>query len=48
MELQKLFQAPKPSHGFVLMHEVGLLPHLFAEIDRLTAVRDTRSAAAQE
>ena len=23
MELQKLFQAPKPSHGFVLMHEVA-------------------------
>ena len=47
MELQKLLQAPKPSHGFVLMHEVGLLTHLFPEIDRLTAVRDTRSAAAQ-
>ena len=47
MELQKLFQAPRPSHGFVLMHEVGLLPHLFPEIDRLTAARDTRSVAAQ-
>ena len=43
MELQKLFQAPKPSHGFVLMHEVGLLPHLFPEIERLAVVRDTRS-----
>ena len=48
MELQKLFQAPEPSHGFVLMHEVGLLPHLFPEIDRLTAARDTQSSAAQE
>ncbi len=47
MELQKLFQAPKPSHGFVLMHEVGLLTHLFPEIDRLTAIHDTRSAASQ-
>ena len=47
MELQKLFQAPKPSHGFVLMHEAGLLPYLFPEIDRLTTVRDTRSAASQ-
>ncbi len=44
MELQKLFQAPRPSHGFVLMHEVGLLPHLFPEIDRLTTVRDARAA----
>ena len=47
MELQKLFQASKPSHGFVLMHEVGLMPHLFPEIDRLTAACDTQSAAAQ-
>ncbi len=46
MELQKLFQAPKPSHGFVLMHEVGLLPHLFPEIDRLAAVQDDRSVAS--
>jgi tRNA nucleotidyltransferase/poly(A) polymerase len=48
MELQKLFQAPKPSHGFVLMHEVGLLPYLFPEIDRLTTVRDARWSAASQ
>ena len=47
MELQKLFQAPSPSHGFVLMHEVGLLPHLFPEIDRLAAVHDAHSTALQ-
>ena len=47
MELQKLFQAPKPSHGFVLMHEVGLLPHLFPEIDHLTSVHDTQPSTAQ-
>ena len=47
MELQKLFQAPKPSHGFVLMREVGLLSQLFPEIDRLASVRDTRLAAPQ-
>ena len=46
MELQKLFQAPSPSHGFVLMHEVGLLPHLFAEIERLAAHRDVEAAAS--
>ena len=46
MELQKLFQAPGPSHGFVLMHEVGLLAHLFPEIDRQTIVHDPRSAAS--
>ena len=48
MELHKLFQAPKPSHGFGLMHEVGLLSHLFPEIDRLTTMHDARSAASQE
>ncbi len=48
MELQKLFQAPEPSHGFVLMHEVGLLPHLFPEIDRLTAIHDAPSAAVSQ
>ena len=48
MELQKLFQAPKPSHGFVLMHEVGLLPHLFAEIERLATHRDAEAAASSE
>ena len=47
MELQKLFQAPRPSHGFVLMHEVGLLPHLFPEIERLTTLDLRRLAAAQ-
>lgn len=47
MELQKLFQAPNPSHGFVLMHEVGLLSHLFPEIDRLTTVHDARLSASQ-
>ena len=45
MELQKLFQATTPSHGFVLMHEVGLLPHLFPEIERLTTVYDPRAAS---
>ena len=48
MELHKLFQAPRPSHGFVLMHEVRLLPHLFPEIDRLAALPDARSATSQE
>ena len=48
MELQKLFQAPKPSHGFVLMHEVGLLAHLFAEIGGLATHRDVEAAASPE
>lgn len=47
MELQKLLQAPKPSHGFVLMYEVGLLAHLFPEVERLADVGDARSAASQ-
>ena len=48
MELQKLFQAPKPSHGFILMREVGLLSHLFPEIERLTAFRNPRQGVARE
>lgn len=47
MELQKLFQASKPSHGFILMHEVGLLPHLFPEVEDLTIVHDARSSVSQ-
>ena len=47
MELQKLFRAARPSHGFILMHEVALLPHLFPEIERLTSVRDPTAAASQ-
>ena len=45
MELRKLFQARSPSHGFVLMHEVGLLPYLFPEIEELTTIQDPRSGA---
>ena len=48
MELQKLFQAPKPSHGFILMHEVGLLSHLFPEIERLTAIQKIRQGMLPE
>ncbi len=34
-ELRKLLQARAPSHGFVAMHEVGLLVHVFPELARL-------------
>ena len=37
-ELRKLFQAPAPSHGFRLMHDVGLLRHVLPEIDDLLGV----------
>ena len=47
LELQKLFQAPRPSTGFVLMHETALLPHLFPELERLAGVHDPGSAASQ-
>lgn len=47
MELRKLFRAPSPSHGFVLMHEVGLLPYLFPEIEALTTIHDPHSGAPQ-
>ena len=42
-ELRKLFQAPTPSHGFYLMHEVGLLLHLFPELARLTTYPDLQA-----
>jgi tRNA nucleotidyltransferase/poly(A) polymerase len=34
-ELRKLLQASAPSHGFMLMHDTGLLPHVLPEIARL-------------
>jgi tRNA nucleotidyltransferase/poly(A) polymerase len=37
-ELRKLFQAAAPSHGFVLMHETGLLPHILPELSQLVGV----------
>jgi tRNA nucleotidyltransferase (CCA-adding enzyme) len=43
-ELRKLFQATTPSRGFVLMQEVGLLPHVFPEIARLVGFTDTAAA----
>ena len=48
MELQKLFQAPEPSHGFILMKEVGLLSHLFPAIERLTAFQNIRQGGSPE
>jgi tRNA nucleotidyltransferase (CCA-adding enzyme) len=42
-ELRKLFQAPAPSHGFYLMHAVGLLSHLFPELARLTTCPDRQA-----
>ena len=32
-ELNKLILAPKPSEGFVFMHETGVLPVIFCELD---------------
>ncbi len=37
-ELRKLLQARVPSQGFVAMHEVGLLAHVFPELAQLAAV----------
>jgi tRNA nucleotidyltransferase/poly(A) polymerase len=43
-ELRKLLQATAPSHGFMLMHDIGLLPHILPEIARLAGY-GTRPAA---
>jgi poly(A) polymerase/tRNA nucleotidyltransferase (CCA-adding enzyme) len=37
-ELRKLFQATSPARGFVLMYEVGLLPHVLPEVAALVGV----------
>jgi poly(A) polymerase/tRNA nucleotidyltransferase (CCA-adding enzyme) len=37
-ELRKLFHATAPSRGFLLMQDVGLLPHVVPEIARLVGV----------
>jgi tRNA nucleotidyltransferase/poly(A) polymerase len=37
-ELRKLFQAASPASGFMLMHEVGLLPHILPEVASLVGV----------
>ena len=37
-ELRKLLQAPAPSHGFRLMHTVGLLRYVFPEINELRTI----------
>jgi tRNA nucleotidyltransferase/poly(A) polymerase len=37
-ELGKLFQAPSPASGFVLMQITGLLAHLMPELDALAAI----------
>jgi tRNA nucleotidyltransferase/poly(A) polymerase len=37
-ELRKLLQATTPSHGFLLMHDVGLLSHIMPEIAQLAGV----------
>jgi tRNA nucleotidyltransferase/poly(A) polymerase len=34
-ELRKLLQATAPSHGFLLLHDTGLLPYVLPEIARL-------------
>ena len=45
-ELRKLFHATAPSRGFLLMQEVGLLPYVVPDLDRLVGVAylDTQPA----
>lgn len=34
LEIRKLFDAPKPSTGFDLMRDCGLLPHVFPDVQK--------------
>ena len=45
-ELRKLLQARAPSQGFVAMHEVGLLAHVFPELAQLAESLEASQAAA--
>lgn len=38
LEIGKLFQSVRPSHGFYLMKETGLLKHVFPELERTIGV----------
>ena len=37
-ELNKIMQADRPSTGFILMEQTGLLAHIFPELDRMKGV----------
>lgn len=37
-ELMKIMSAPKPSIGWKLLHDTGLLPYIFPELDALSGV----------
>lgn len=43
-EIAKLFRAAKPSAGFYLMAETGLLPHLFPELEACRGVAQDKRA----
>jgi len=45
-ELRKLLQARAPSQGFVAMHEVGLLAHVFPELAQLAGGPEASQAGA--
>jgi len=45
-ELRKLLQARAPSQGFVAMHEVGLLAHVFPELAQLAGGQEASQAGA--
>ncbi len=43
-EIAKLFRAEKPSLGFYLMADIGLLPHLFPELEACRGVEQDKQA----
>ena len=45
-ELRKLLQARAPSQGFVAMHEIGLLVHVFPELAQLAGGLEASQAGA--
>lgn len=44
-EIGKLFRAEKPSVGFYLMRDTGLLPHIFPELQRTVGVEQPNKKA---
>lgn len=42
LEIQKLFLAPKPSLGFDMMRQIGLLKHIFPFVEKMIGVKQPK------
>jgi poly(A) polymerase len=47
-ELNKIIATPKPSDGFLLLEQCGLLEHIFPELDRMKGVEKKKGRAHKD